>query len=171
MPGSTGCTKARAREVRSSRQRAGRTRDASSLMTGRQQGSALDLGGARTPCDTKLDSKGSKGSGQSTRALSTVAHSLIRGSEPHSDHSSEGCLYLRSEVPGRLLATCRRVPSTDSDALAADLGCELPLSRDFQELTDAGRNSWPIAQTKPTNSRAIAVVTSWLFFPRAVRRR
>jgi hypothetical protein len=167
MRASTGCTRPAAREARSSRRGAGRTHGASSLMTGSQEMCAFDLGGARTPCDIKLDSKSS---GQSSRDLSTVAHSLIRGSEPHSDHSSEGCLNLRSEVPRRLLATCRRVPSTVPDALAADLGCERPLWRNFQELTDAGRNSWPIAQTKPTNSRAIAVVTSWLFLPRAVRR-
>lgn len=47
------------------------------------------------------------------RQISTVAHSLIRGFEPHSDHTPEGCLYLRSEVPlERLLKTCRRVLST-----------------------------------------------------------
>ncbi len=46
------------------------------------------------------------------RILATVAHSLIRGSEPHSDHTSEGFLYLRAEVRYWLLKTCSRVPST-----------------------------------------------------------
>lgn len=47
------------------------------------------------------------------QVISTVAHSLIRGLEPHCDHTSEGCLYLRSEVPLKgFKKTCRRIPST-----------------------------------------------------------
>src|SRR5215471_16786728 len=60
------------------------------------------------------------------RVLSTVAHSLIRGSKPHSDHTSEGCLDLRSEVPDWLLTICRRVPST------------VPMLRPLISLDDAG---------------------------------
>ena len=100
--------------------------------------------------------------------MTTVDHTLMRGSKPHDRDASRSCLGLgtcvgsptRQIVVARVLLTAAAPPALPSSSASG--GSLAPPCCD--QLT-AGGTRRAMAQTKPASSRAIAAVTTFAGLP------